>query len=87
MFILENLDNYQLIIVFFMMEVNTIGKVGEFYFFFLGDRYLLNLEINLCEVYRDQLYDIQECLKLLEQIYELNLEIVRIKAVNVNSYI
>lgn len=35
------------------MEVNTIGKVGEFYFFFLGDRYLLNLEINLCEVYRD----------------------------------
>lgn len=36
-----------------MMEVNMIGKVGEFYFFFLGDRYLLNLEINLCEVYRD----------------------------------
>lgn len=70
-----------------MMEVNTIGKVGEFYFFFLGDRYLLNLEINLCEVYRDQLYDIQKYLKLLEQIYELNLEIVRIKAVNVNSNI
>lgn len=70
-----------------MMEVNIIGKVGEFYFFFLGDRFLLNLEINLCEVYRDQLYDIQKCLKLLEQIYELNLEIVRIKVVNVNSNI
>lgn len=36
-----------------MTEVNTIGKVVEFYFFFFGDRFLLNLELNLCEVYRD----------------------------------
>lgn len=33
------------------MEVNTIGKVSEFYVFFLGDRFLLSLEFNLCEVY------------------------------------
>lgn len=87
MFIPEKQDHYQSTTALPMMEANTTGKVGESYSSPLGDRYSLNPETNLCEVYRDQLYDTQECPKPSEQIHELNSEIVRIKAANANSYI